>query len=342
MEEQKNYNLRTFIYACQKTADIYQGLAGKYSDDFLTCIFYGIIHFSIQVKTGEKVPWFGTDVFSLELGSSQYPLFRFCYDYMKYHVLKREMIPVAEEALEKLRLYDKRKTQGDPDIVKVSNYHRYPEKDLRVAVESIQSRLNDPTDISFYDYGVLALYLLQVKHLYGFDVAEGKRLLVENLRGRGTEIDADSLFGLTVRGAEEPLQKEYDELRKAMTDVLKETEVIPGFHYLPEQAKLFSVQFHENQEYFETGKLAANLDIPRMIDMFLASAPDQMDDIRYGFMRTYRSANIGQFLSADKDALVQLREGIIEGANTHELDQVQKLQCEWFAGNLLEIIEKLA
>ena len=342
MEDHKNYNLRTFIYACQKTADIYQGLAGKYSEDFLTCIFYGIIHFSIQVKTGEKVPWSGTDVFSLELGSSQYPLFRFCYDYMKYHVLKREMIPVAEEALEKLRLYDKRKTQGDPDIVKVSNYHRYPEKDLRVAVESIQSRLNDPTDISFYDYGVLAVYLLQVKHLYGFDVAEGKRLLVENLRGRGTEIDADSLFGLTVRGAEEPLQKEYDELRKAMTDVLKETEVIPGFHYLPEQAKLFSVQFHENQEYFETGKLAANLDIPRMIDMFLASAPDQMDDIRYGFMRTYRSANIGQFLSADKDALVQLRKGILEGTNTHELDRVQRLQCEWFADNLLEIIEKLA
>ena len=183
---------------------------------------------------------------------------------------------------------------------------------------------------------------MRVDYLYGFDVAEGKRLLVENLRGRGSEIDAASLFGLTVRGAEEPLQKEYDELRKAMTDVLKETEVIPGFHYLPEQAKLFSVQFHENQEYFETGKLAANLDIPRMIDMFLASAPDQMDDIRYGFMRTYRSANIGQYLSADTDALVQLREGIIEGANTHELDQVQKLQCEWFAGNLLEIIEKLA
>ena len=342
MEDQKNFNLRTFIYACQKTADIYQGLAGEYSDDFLTCIFYGIIHFSIRVKTEGKMSWSGSDVFSLELGSSKYPLFRFCYDYMQHHVLKREMIPVAEETLEKLRLYDKRKTQDDPDITKISNYHRYPERELRAAVESIQSRLNDPTDISFYDYGVLAVYLLQVKHLYGFDVTEGKSLLVENLRGRGAEIDADSLFGLTVRGAEEPLQKEYDELRKAMTDVLKGTEVIPGFNYLPEQAKLFAMQFQENRVCFETGKLAANLDIPRLIDMFLASAPAQMDDVRYAFLRAYRSVNIGQFLSADKDALVQLREGIMEGMNTHELDLVQKLQCEWFADNLLEIIEKLS
>ena len=84
------------------------------------------------------------------------------------------------------------------------------------------------------------------------------------------------------------------------------------------------------------------MDIPRLIDMFLASAPAQMDDVRYAFLRAYRSVNIGQFLSADKDALVQLREGIMEGMNTHELDLVQKLQCEWFADNLLEIIEKLS
>lgn len=342
MEDQKSFNLRTFIYACQKTADIYQDLEGEYSDDFLTCIFYGIIHFAIRVKTEGKMSWSGTDVFSLELGSEKYPLFRFCYDYMQNHVLKREMIPVAEQALEKLRLYDKRKTQDDPDITKISNYHRYPERDLRVAVKSIQSRLANPTDISFYDYGVLAAYLLKLKHLYGFDVTEGKRLLVENLRGRGSELNAESLFRISVRGSEEPLQKEYDELRKAMTDVLKGTEVIPGFNYLPEQAKLFSMQFQENRVCFETGKLAANLDIPRLIDMFLASTPAQMDDVRYAFLSAYRSVNIGQFLSADKDALVQLREGIMEGMNTHELDLVQKLQCEWFVDNLLEIIEKLS
>ena len=341
MGDRKSYNLRSFIYACQKTTDIYQSLAGDYDVDFLTCIFYGIIYFSMRMKTGKKTDWSGSDVFSLELGSEKYPLFRFCYDYIHYHVIKREMIPVAEKTLEKLRLYDKRKTQDDLDITVISHYHRYPECDLRAAVESIQSRLADPTDISFYDYGTLAVYLLQVNHLYGFDVTEGKRLLVENLRGRGTEIEADTLFGLTVMGAEEPLQKEYDALRKAMSDILKGTEVIPGFNYLPEQASLFRTQFQAHRGCFETGRLAANFDIPRLLDMFFASTPAQMDDIRYAFLSTYQSINIGQFLSADKDALIQLHDGILEGMNTHELDLVQKLQCDWFVGNLQEIIGKL-
>ena len=51
--------------------------------------------------------------------------------------------------------------------------------------------------------------------------------------------------------------------------------------------------------------------------------------------------NIGQFLSADKDALIELRDGIMNGMHRDELDCVQKLQCDWFADNLQDIIEKL-
>lgn len=341
METLKNYNLRSFIFACQKTVDIYQSLEGDYNEDFLTCIFFGIINYSMRVKTGEKMNWSGTENFSLELGSEKYPLFRFCFDYINFQMLNRTKIPVADKALQNLRLYDKRKTQNDPEINIVCNYHRYSERDLRAAVESIQKRLADPTDISFYDYGVLAVYLLRVKHCYGLDVTEGQRLLVENLRGRGAEIDAEALFRVTVRGAEEQLQKEFDTLRKAMTDALKGEEAILGFGYLPEQVHLFSEQFQGNRECYETGKLAANFDIPRLIEMFFACTPAQMDEVRYAFVRSYRSSNIGEFLSGDKDALTQLRDGVIAGVNNHNLDCVQKLQSEWFAENLNEIIRKL-
>ena len=341
MEKLQNYNLRSFIFACQKTVDIYQILEGDYSNDFIRCIFFGIIYYSMRIKTGEKMNWSGTENFSLELGSEKYPLFRFCFDYINFQALNRVKIPVADKALQNLRLYDKRKTQNDPEINMVSNYHRHPEHNLRAAVNSIQKRLADPTDISFYDYGVLAVYLLRVKHCYGFDVTEGKRLLVENLRGRGAEIDAEALFRITVRGAEEPLQKEFDALRKAMVGALKGEEAIPGFSYLPEQAHLFCEQFQGDRECFETGKLAAKFDVPKLLDMFFACAPAQMDEIRYAFLRAYRSSNIGDFLSGDKGALTQLRDGIIAGMGKHDLDCVQKLQCGWFCENLEEIIGKL-
>ncbi len=341
MGEHKNYNLRSFIYACQKTVDIYQSLEGSYSEDFLTCIFYGIIHFSLRIKTGVKMVWIGTDVYSLELGSEKYPLFRFCYDYMQHHVVKREKIPVAENTLEKLRLYDVRKTQDDPDLIAVSSYYCVSEEKLRAAVASIQKRLADPSDISFYDYGALAANLLCIKHYYGIDVSSAKLLLVENLRGRGEEIDSATLFRIALHRGDTPLQNEYNSLRDAMVKALEGEKFLPKFNYAPDEAVAFRKQFGVEGNHFETGKLAAMLDIPRMVEMFLSCTPDQMDEIRYAFVKAYRSGNIGQFLSADKDALMQLRNGILAGLDTHQLDCVQKLQCSWFTDNLQEIIDKL-
>lgn len=341
MGDQKNYNLRSFIYACQKTADIYQSLEGTYSEDFLSCIFYGIIYFSMRIKAGMKMVWSGTEVFSMELGSEKYPLFRFCYDYMHHHVLKRDKIPVAEKTLEKLRLYDKSKTADDPDLITIWNYYCVSEAELRSAVASVQRRLSDPSDISFYDYGPLAVHLLYIQHYYGIDISAAKSFLVENLRGRGDEIDSSLLFRISLHSNITSLQAEYNALRDQMEKALDRDKFLPSFNYAPDEATTFRQHFENSKDHFETGKLAALLDIPRLVDMFLSCTPGQMDEIRYAFGSTYRSVNIGQFLSADKEALIQLREGIIAGSDTHKLDCVQKLQCDWFADNLQEIIDKL-
>lgn len=341
MGNRKNYNLRSFIYACQKTVDIYQTLEGTYSEDFLTCIFYGIIHFSMRIKAGMKMVWSGSDVFSLELGSEKYPLFRFCYDYMQHHVVKRDNIPVAEKTLEKLRLYDKSKTADDPDLITIWNYYCVSEAKLRSSVESVQRRLADPSDISFYDYGPLAVHLLYIKHYYGIDISVAKSFLVDNLSGRGDEIDTSLLFRITLHSKDTSLQNEYNTLRDAMEKALEGDKFLPNFNYTPDETTAFRKQFESSKDHFETGKLAALLDIPRMVEMFLTCTPGQMDEIRHAFGSAYRSVNIGQFLSADKDALIQLRNGIKVGIDTHQLDCVQKLQCDWFADNLQEIIDKL-
>lgn len=341
MEELKNFNLRSFIYACQKTVDIYQELQGEYADDFLTCIFYGIVYYCMRLKMGEKMVWSGTSEFSTELGSEKYPLFRFCYDYIQHHVIRREKIPVADNTLKNLRLYDRNKTRNDSDLVVIWEYHRHPEKQLRAAVESVQKRLEDPEDISFYDYGALAANLLIIKHNYGIDVSNAKYHLVENLRGRGDEINPGMLFRIGLHRGDTPLQKEYDLLRAAMDEALEGEKFLPEFNYTPDEAEWFSKKFGEYGDYFDTRKLASLLNIPQMTKMFLACTPSQMDDIRGAFLRIYRPGNIGHYLSEDRDALIELRDGISVGMGTHELDCVQKLQCKWFIDNLDDAIKKL-
>ena len=46
-------NFRTFIFATQKTVDIFNKMEKDYEDDFLKCIYFGIICFSSKMKAGE-------------------------------------------------------------------------------------------------------------------------------------------------------------------------------------------------------------------------------------------------------------------------------------------------
>lgn len=59
MRDHEDYNLRSFLFACQKANDIYQllPLDGEYNKDFLKTILMGIICFSLKIKTGEECKW---------------------------------------------------------------------------------------------------------------------------------------------------------------------------------------------------------------------------------------------------------------------------------------------
>lgn len=56
----------------------------------------------------------------------------------------------------------------------------------------------------------------------------------------------------------------------------------------------------------------------------------------------YRSGNIGDFLSNDKQSILQLMEIVNEDRSGDVGDKIQQLQYDWFIDNLKEIAEKLS
>ena len=56
-------------------------------------------------------------------------------------------------------------------------YHAHYESEVLQAVESIDRRLDDQNDISFYDYGAIAVYSIIVKHFLGIDIQSIKSKL---------------------------------------------------------------------------------------------------------------------------------------------------------------------
>ena len=77
------FNLRSFQFACQKAFDIFQKI-GPANDKYVMAIFFSILVFTMNIKNGDFPDWDGTDYLSTKLGTRKFPLYRFCYDYIRW------------------------------------------------------------------------------------------------------------------------------------------------------------------------------------------------------------------------------------------------------------------
>lgn len=339
------YNLRSFLFACQKTNDILLKLDEPYENDFIECIFFGNILYAFKLKTGKKEKWDGTEHFSISMGSEKYPLFHFCFDYIIKQILSSDKIKPASEALKTLRLYDNRKSAGDKDLNALYCYYINTENDVLKAVQSISTRLDDINDISFFEYSRLAIYALVVKFHLGCDVQHIKEKLIQNLHNRGNEINPDMLFTTLLDAENEPpeLVSEFKDLKKRMTESLLAKESSPfGFDYEQNQISSFYTAVINNEtKILSGGSFANRLNMDRVADLFAKSTPEQMEDIRGIFVAVYRAGNIKQVLGEDLEAIEILAMRIEKDSQNSGLDKVQRLQYKWFLENLKEIICKL-
>lgn len=338
----RNYNLRSFIYGCQKTVELFSYVDETLSEDFVKTLFYSLVAYSLKMNRSIRDKWDGDKLYSCDLGMLKYPLFKFCYDYIWFQEINVEQIREAAGVLEKIRLYDKNKTQNDKDVTIVCNYFREYEADVIKAVNSITERLRDETDISFYDYGTIVAHMIIIEHLLKVDISEAKRLMLNNLSKCGKEIDRDYLFRITLRNEKEPLREEFEQFEKDAYEAIEKDNTIDGFDYLPDQSKLFYKYVCDNEALFHSKRQFISLfDVEKLVYMFCNSSPSQKDDIRSTFLSIYSNVNAKVFFNDDKPALERLRAGIIEYINSGVDDRIQLQQSNWFVSNLSEFIDSL-
>lgn len=338
-------NLRSVIFACQKTADIYEFIPDSTSqtEDFLRSLFYSVAAFSMRSHAGAMPKWVGAENYSMELGIGNCPLFRFCYDYIVFQRINPSAINSAEATFNKMRLYDPNKSNSDPDIRILLDYYIYPEIEVKKAVENITQKLENPEEISFYFYGKLAMALVSVKYNLGIEIETAKQRLVNNLTGRGTVIQEDDLFWHHFSGESEEAQEELTQLMAAMVQALGDRDSIsPEFDYSPEQIPaLYDYAIAHTGDYYEAHGFAKQLDIPRFAELFFRCTAIQMNQLRATFNAIYRPSNIKEFLSDDLEAIDQLKHSLEASKEHADIDKVQQLQFKMFASVLADIRDKL-
>ena len=339
-------NLRTFVFACQKAADIFQKVKLDFSEnkDYLKTVFFGILAFSQKLKSGEKTSWKGGTDFSVELGSEQYPLFRSCYNYIMWHSFDSAKIDNEKRALQNIRLYDKKKSWQDKDLQVLYNWWIHSENDVNSAVMSVSERLKDETNISFYEYGRLAVYLIVAKNILGCDIEAAKALLIKNLHNKGSEIDPDYLFTTIMSSDEKPeVIKEFEELKTLMEEslVAKDTTVF-GFDYEPSSiSQLYDNVIKNEGKIISDRAFASRLDINKIDAMLKKCNAAEMQDFRRVFLSVYGSGNIGDFLAEDTPNIEKLKRIVEELCLFETYDKIQKMQMQYFLDNLTKILAKL-
>lgn len=343
----QSYNLRSFIFACQKTNDIFSSLDEKYLSDenFVQAVFIGILSFVLKQKNGNSHIWGNEKYFSAVLGHEKAPLFKFCYDYIMRQITEFEDIEGAYQAYSELVLYDKNRSNNDNDIITLQTYYVRTDSDVLDAISNIERRLEVPEDISFYQYGTIAVYAIIIKGILGCDIDTIKRRLVANLEGQGNKLELEQLFR-TIIGTDctTKQKEEYESLRKEMARSLKKGDkIIPNFDYQPEQSKDFYDYAITNEGKFHTQEsFAAQFDMKRLSEMFRNSTAEQKQQIRGVFVEMYRIGNIKSFLANDRESIVQLLEFIKADRSGDVGDRIQQLQYDWFIKNLEEIKRKLS
>ena len=347
MKSCETFNLRSFIFVCQKSSDIFKKLDKKYlsNEDFIQAIFFGLLFFVLKQRTGKVEKWGQEKYFSVELGNEKAPLFKFCYDYITRQIEGFDGVEDAYQSYLELVLYDSNRSNGDNDISTLRTYYIQTESNVLNALKSIEKRLKNPEDISFYQYGTIAVYSILIKSLLGYDIDKIKKHLIDNLKGKGNKLQLEQIFR-TIMGDEctAEQKEEYQSLRSEMAKSLKICdEMIPGFAYLPEQSNLFCEYIIENKDRFHLQEsFAAQLDIKRLSEMFKGCTAEQKQNIRGAFVEMYRVANIRDFLISDKEYIESLLDYIKSDRAGDVGDAIQKLQYDHFIKNLDEIVRKLS
>ena len=138
-------NLRTFTFACQKTVDIFEKLSDDCDADEYKNIFYSIIAFSTRIKNGEFPKWDGTKHLSLSLAFSDYPLYRFCYDYIRWQDFDESMVEAAFEEHKNQILFGQKSGRDDADLSVIGGFYTQSEIDVLAALQRVRAEAREDT-----------------------------------------------------------------------------------------------------------------------------------------------------------------------------------------------------
>ena len=344
------YNLRSFTIACQKTVEIYSHLKKEkeYDLGYLKYILIANSAFLLQKKQNDNLNWSSEkDGFrSGRLGTSNYPLPEFCYEYICFQYLNEAKL----NDLEAVYCNEQKDATDEKDLNDnlriIYSYRERKESEVISALNCLKTKLK-LKKVPFSEYVRLANYLVSIR--FALDETklynEYKTIMLANLKCATPE-SAEEISEHS--GAYLDDQKQINELNLFMGEMLsilsKKNKEAFSFDYTPERIDEFYNYVSEKRgDFINKRVFARKFDSEKLVKLLENSSSKQIRTIRNCFLLVYSFSNINEFFMDDKESLKTLK-GKVENliVTSHKIDKIQKLQLNYFVSNLDTFIEKLS
>lgn len=340
-------NLRTFIFAIQKTVDVIDKMdSNDYEDDFFECLMFGIICLSSNIKADEFPKWDGNDYLSTKLGSNDMPLMRFAYDYIRWQNFDKSSVHKVYEAYKEFRFFERHAEYKDPDLRILSNYSEETEEHVLLALKNVEKKLNIPDEIGIHAYCKLAYYMIYVGSVVGFDYKKSCELMIKNAKGIGskTNTDADIFFSHTYSIEDEKIKRVYEEFLKQLAEAISFENKQQMFSYDPEDIEeLYNNVCRNTNDYITGHRFLSKYNMDNIGEMLLKSTSEQLQDFRGILFAVYRNAGKGEYDEKDIEAMKQLLAIVEEKYDGENMwDKIQLMQINWLKSNLKDFIEQIS
>lgn len=338
-------NLRTFKYALQKTVGLIKELNSEQQKDrdFIKNLFYSNTIFSGKCKRGEFPEWEERiSNCSGRLSNSQYPLFRFSYNYFRWNQIDKNEIKKTYEEFKVNKMNDRNIGKTDRFLNNIYNFYILDEETINQSIEVVDTNIL-LNKTPYYEYPKIMAYLIRINTVMGIDYTEIKGNMISNLKGKDVRFSYE-YFNDRYLILDDKETEEYNSFLEESKEVIQKQEQEVEFSYDSNDIEDLQKRIEKQTCYIENHhRFISKFDISLIVNMLFNASSKQIMLFRDMIFHLYGEVDKEYCEKQDIQELVKFRELLEERKKESRniFDKIQFYQMELLISDLDDDILKL-
>lgn len=342
LKDKNHQNLRTLIFALQKSTEIFKYIDNKEDDYIFKIILEDILDISIKLKAKDK------DKSKQSISSSiieQYEKMstNFCANYIVNQIIDEESVKDGILIIKK-EMHASKLQGMDPDLDIIINFTNEEDDRIANSFNNILLKLEDNT-FPYNQIDSLISYSVFLKSYIAFNYSKLKELILDysknissinNLFFRQTiaQLDSDSIneYNSFINDFNRRIEEKHQQHTEANLNTLI-LDIDRFYKYVWENDSLF----------LNKKKFLSLIKITEIMKFITNANNKDITTFRHILKNIYRFSNIKEYFIQDIQSLEELYKEIKKYKEDKSIEnkKIKKLIIDWLLNDLIEILNQL-